>query len=169
MTLEQKIIERRGAVLKHWQTFLDQPSPYLVAEVIERSNTELPDDFVPWAPGIVIASDYLLRAAGYHPGSRRPEGWSPGNPGVFTKVTYRNRLTVRGCGEFWIIERETCEVLAYTYGSLPIVTRTYQAAMRLAEYCHPRPLEGENCHPCPRGVASALRWLVSSPSGIFWC
>ena len=169
MILEQMIMERRNAVLKGWHSFLKQPSPYLIAEVVERSKTELPDDFVPWAPGIMIASDYLLQATGYHSGSRRPTGWLPGKPGIFTKVTYRNRLTVCECGEFWFVERETGEVLAFTYGSLPVVTRTYQAAMRLAEYCHPRPLEGENCHPCPRGVASSLRWVVSARSGIFWC
>jgi hypothetical protein len=64
-----------------------------------------------------------------------------------------NQLCVRGCGEFWIIEREIDEVLVLKDGSLPIFTRTYQAAMRLAEYCHPHPPAG-------------LYWCVSTPDGI---
>jgi hypothetical protein len=169
MILDQKIMERRNAVLKDWQAFLKQPSPRLIAEIIERNKTDLPDDFVPWAPGIVVASDYLLRAAGSRPGLAPPEGWSPGQPDVFTKVMHGNRLMVRGCGEFWTVERETNEVLAFIFGSMPMFTRTCQAAMRLAEYCHPRPHEGEIHHPRPREVASGLTWVVSTPSGIFWC
>jgi hypothetical protein len=170
MILEQKITQRRITISQNWQAFLSQRSPYLVADVIERSKTKLPDDFVPWAPGVVVASDYLLRAASYRPGSGCPEAWYPAaEPGVFTKAMHRNRLKVHPCGEFWRIERAECEVLAYSFGSLPVVTRTAEAAMRLGEFCHPRPLEGENCHPCPRGLASCLRWVMSAPNGIFWC
>ena len=168
MMVEQKIAERRSAVLKDWPSFLMCVSPFVVSTVIDRSKAGLPDDFVPWAPGVVIASDYLLRAAGYCSGSLPPDGWCSGRPG-FTRVIFRNRLTIRECGEFWFIERETCEVLAHSYGSLPVFNRTYQAAMWLAEFCHPRPLEGENSHPCPRGVASCLRWVMSTPTGVRWC
>src|SRR5579859_2435727 len=49
----------------------------------------------------------------------------------------QNRLKVRPCGEFWRIERAECEVLAFLFGSLPVVTRTKEAAMWLAEYCQP--------------------------------
>jgi hypothetical protein len=169
MMLEQKIAERRSAVLKDWSPFLKCVSPFVVSTVIDRSKTNLPDDFVPWAPGVVVPSDYLLQAARYHPGSAPLVGWYPGELGAFIKAMHRNRLKVQPCGEFWRIERAECEVLAYTFGSLPVVTRTAEAAMRLADYCHPRPLEGENSHPCPRGVASCLRWVMSSPTGIFWC
>ena len=44
---------------------------------------------------------------------------------------------VRGCGGLWSVERELDEVLAYLFGPVPMFTRTRQAAMRLAEYCHP--------------------------------
>jgi hypothetical protein len=170
MMFNQKIEERRNAILKCWQRFKEQPPTVLIAEVIERSKTDMPDDFAPWAPGVAIVSDYLLRAAGDGPGSRRPTGWSPGKPDVFTKVVYGNRLMVRGCGEFWTPEREIDMVLAFPFGPLPVFTRTCQAAMRLAEYCHPHPQQGEmSCFPRPREVASGLDWVVATPSGIEWC
>ena len=55
-----EIIERRNAVLKDWPAFVKQPSSHLIAEFIERDQTDLPSNYCPWAPGIVIASDYLV-------------------------------------------------------------------------------------------------------------
>jgi hypothetical protein len=152
-----------------WQAFLSHgPSPYLVAEVIPRSNTELPACFVPWAPAIVIASDYLLRAAGFQPNRPEPMGWSQDHPDAFRKAKYRNRLKVRGCGTLWTVEREMEEVLVFRYGSLPVFTRTHQAAKYLAEYCQ-RPEPGEGSTPRPRGVASGLHWVIWTPDGIAYC
>ena len=54
MILDQMIMERRNAILKCWPGFREHPPTVLIAEVIERSKTDMPDDFVPWAPGIVI-------------------------------------------------------------------------------------------------------------------
>src|SRR5258707_3345173 len=106
LKFRKEIDERRNAVLLDWDTFLKQPRPRLISEVVERSKSALPGDFVPWAPGIVIASDYLLAAAGYRSGSRRPPGWRPGLPDVFRKYVRNGRLWGRGCREFWTIERE---------------------------------------------------------------
>jgi hypothetical protein len=169
MMLEQRIMQRRNAVLRSWPAFLKYRSPFVVGEVVDRRETKLSVDFVPWAPAVVVASDYSLKAARYRPGSGPPEGWYPGTPDVFTKAMHRNHLRVYRCGKFWLSERGACEALVYTFGSLPVVTRTPEAAMRLAEYCHPRPREGENCHPRPRGVTSSLSWVISSPDGIFLC
>ena len=168
--------ERRNALQQCWPTFSKQhwPTitrypPSLIAEVIDRDKTEMPYDFCPWAPGLVVASDYLLEAAGYRPGLRRPSGWKEGRPDVFTKVIYGNRLKVRGCGELWTVERENEEILAFPFGPVPMFTRTREGAMRLAEYCHPKALPGEyRCFPQPQGVASSLRWVVSDPTGIMW-
>ena len=81
--------------------------------------------------------------------------------GVFLKFPdHRSHLRVRQCGQFWTVERTVdCvgEMLAYPYGLLPIFTRTYQAAARLAEYCH----------RCPRGAASSLRWVFEDADRFF--
>jgi hypothetical protein len=168
MIIDQLIEDRRNIVLKDWPAFVIQPGSYLIAEFIEREIADLPSDFFPWAPGIVVASGDLLRTVGYRPRSRGPNGWTLGQPDVFTKVIYGNRLLVRGCGEFWTVEREIDEALAFPHGPVPILTRTRQAAMRLAEYCHPKPREADYPFPKPRGVTSSLRWIVSAPSGIMW-
>jgi hypothetical protein len=47
-----------------WQAFREAHPPFLIEEVIDRSEARLPDWFVPSAPGVAIASDYLLRQAG---------------------------------------------------------------------------------------------------------
>ena len=168
MIFEEEIKERRALLLKSWPTFVREP-PYLVAAVIDRDKTELPNDFCPWARGLVIASDPLLRAAGYCPGTRGPSGWKEVQPDVFTKKVYGNWLMVRGCGELWSVERENQEVLAFFFGPTPMFTRTRQAAFRLAEYCHPKPRKGEGPFPEPRGVASTLRWQASDPFGVSFC
>jgi hypothetical protein len=168
--LEQMIQERRDAILKCLEGFRKHTPTVLISKVIERSKTDLPNWFVPWAPAVVIASDYLLQAAGHRPGSRRPKGWSEGEPDVFTKRKYGNQLMVRGCGELWSVERHNHEVLAFPFGPLPVFTETCQGAMRLAEYCHPPAQEGEwGCFPRPRGTASGLHWVVATLSGIKYC
>jgi hypothetical protein len=169
MNCHQMILERRDTVSKLWSALVTQTPPMLLAKLVERSKTELPPDFLSWAPGVGIASEYLLQAAGHFPGAPRPDGWCSGNPDVFTKIMWQNRLTVRGCGEYWTVERDVEEVLAFPYVNVPVFTETCEAAMRLAEYCHPGPQEGERFFPRPRGVASGLRWVVRTPTGIEWC
>jgi hypothetical protein len=170
MTYHEKIQERRDAILKCLEGFQNNLPTVLISKVIERSKTELPDRFVPWAPAVVIASNYLLEAAGHRPRSRRPNGWTETNPDVFRKETYWNQLKVRGCGELWSVERECDEVLAFPFGPLPVFVETLHGAMRLAEYCHPHPQVGEyRSFPRPRGTASGLHWIPREPGGIGWC
>jgi hypothetical protein len=61
--------------LSDWEAFRKEFSPYLIEEVLDRSQLKLPDRFVPLARGVAIPSPYLLGRAGYRPGSRRPPGW----------------------------------------------------------------------------------------------
>ena len=103
-TVSELIAERRNNVSKDWRSFLEHvehPLFSTIAEVIERKNTQLKDDFVPWAPGIVIASDYLLQTAGHSPTSGRPKGWrlqpSWGDYG-------KGWLFVRNHGKLWTVE-----------------------------------------------------------------
>lgn len=157
---DQMIIERQNAVSASLPGFLSTRSPLLIEDYIERSKA-LPYFFVPWAPGAVIAADYLLGQAHYRPGSYRPRGWKLAWRRDFRKRVQRWHLMVRGCGPFWTVERAcTGEVLVFRFGSMPILNRNYQAAMRLAEYCHPE----------PRGIASgSLRWIWWETAGIERC
>jgi hypothetical protein len=121
---------------------------------IGRDKTALPDDYLPDAPGALIADEGMLRAAGYVRGSYRPRGWDRVKPGVFEKSYGGSIFRVRQCGnarsEHWVIERlhrstvgernyEIIEALVFAFQHSPIWASSYQAAMRLAEYCHPIP------------------------------
>jgi hypothetical protein len=134
--------------------------------VIERGDPDLdlPHDFVPWAPGVVIPSEYLLMQIGPH-----SRDWQETNHDVYRKSLHRNKLMVRGCGNLWTVERQIDEVPAYKFGPLPVFTRTPEAAMRLAEYCHLPATEAVPWHASTRGVAHCFRWVVSTPDGIEWC
>jgi hypothetical protein len=117
-------------------------APRLFDEVIDRTP-EMPDWYVPAAKGVLIAGEDMLRAAGYVPGSSSPYGWSPGQPGAFKKLLPDGYiLWVRENGKLWAIERslgrDTDEALTSLLGPRLLCTRTYEAAMRLAEYCHPQ-------------------------------
>ena len=74
MIYHEKIQERRDAILKCLEGFQQNLPTVLISKVIERSKTDLPDEFARWAPAVVIASDYLLQAAGHRPRSRRLSG-----------------------------------------------------------------------------------------------
>jgi hypothetical protein len=118
-------------------------------EFVERSETKIPADYLSEAPGVLFAGEAMLSAAGYIPGSNRPPGWVVRSPGNFTKRVGPYGLQVRQCGnsrsEHWSIERYELwehkgpEALTFPFGRMPIWARRYQAAMRVAEYCHPTP------------------------------
>jgi hypothetical protein len=74
-TVPELIVERQKEISKGWESFLGHPLHSSIAEVIARKSTKLNADFVPWAPGILIASDRLLRSAGHNPNSRRSPKW----------------------------------------------------------------------------------------------
>jgi hypothetical protein len=119
---------------------------------LDRSQTELPADYLPQAPAVMIAGEDLLREAGYVPGSRRPPGWKPFGAGAFIKRSSDGKhvLRVRQCGNSrspWVTERlrdlfdepawddcQKLEALVLPFGPRPIWALTPQAAMRLAEY-----------------------------------
>jgi hypothetical protein len=95
-------------------------------------------------------SDEVLRATGYRPGSRRPRGWGPSegegtrNISCFYKRFSPDDLSaVYRFGKWWAIDRCTLvsgvEALVYLPGAFLVLTSTYQAAMRLAEFCFPQP------------------------------
>jgi hypothetical protein len=153
--------------LADWQEFRKGFSPYLIDEVIDRSEIQLPDWFVPLARGVAIAGNHLLSRAHYYPGSYRPRGWQKTHCDVFIKQAVRSKdmvfatLIVRQYRNqrWWTIERlhpdrryqDVSDVLVFNFGSTPIFCWNYQSAMRLAEYCH------------VDGPPSGLRWVVACP------
>ena len=154
-TVSELITERQKSLSRDWQSFLKHRHRS-VANVAKRTWARLAPDFVPWAPAIVIASDYLLQSVGHTPTSGRPKGWrlqpSTGN----YKCGFE--LIVRKRGQYWTVEGNglyQC-VLVFNFGSMPVCTRTPEAAMRLAEYF------ADNTRPLPHG----LRWIRSTPDGI---
>jgi hypothetical protein len=115
---------------------------------IERAHTGFPDFFMPGVFGAIIPADRDLYAAGYRPGSYRRGGWSQKKIDVFSKQVGHYFLWVRGTTvgptKFWTAERtgisndDDDQILTHAMCDLPILNRTHQAAMRLAEFCHPQ-------------------------------
>ena len=123
--------------------YSEEVAPQLFELLIERDQTELLDDYLPGAPGMLPAGKDLLQGVGSVPGSYRPGGWSQVPSGFMRRVYRTNRrLWVRSCGRQWITERtidqkNNCrekQALVEAYGKTPICTSTYQAAMRLADH-----------------------------------
>jgi hypothetical protein len=134
------------------ELFSDNTAPRLFESIIDRDRTALPSSYLPEAPGVLIASEDMLRAAGHAPHGHRPRGWTPLRPGVF-RISIGNLvfLQVRQCGnarsDHWTIEvvhdpvvsPEWAEALVCAFSGRPIWARTYQGAMRMAEHCYPLP------------------------------
>jgi hypothetical protein len=105
-------VDHPNVSLSEWQTFLKEPPPHLIGEVIDRSKLGLPWWFVPFARGIAIASNALLREAGHRLGMHRPRGWLNYNVDMFRWMIdwdpfNRRWLLVRQCNNqgLWTIER----------------------------------------------------------------
>lgn len=132
---------------------MDEAAPRLFECNLDRSQTKMPDDYLPEASGVLIVGEEMLCAAAYAPRSYRPHGWTQGNAGTGTFLrryspNSDHKLWVRKCGKFWIIERSIdwdaglrreIEALVFASGLRPICTRTRNAALYLAEYCDPTP------------------------------
>jgi len=155
--------------LSDWTTFRREFSSYLIEEVIDRNAIKLLDRFLPLARGIAIPSSYLLNKAGYRIGSHRARGWCKPHCDVLWKDIGPDSLVVRGyCGQpLWAVERNGPTgrphrhqnmALVHGFGSTPILTRTYQAATYLAEFCYfngpPRGLQWVN--ECPDDIDGAI-------------
>jgi hypothetical protein len=159
--------------LSDWEAFRNEASPYLIERVLDRSETRLPRWFLPLARGAAIASPYLLARAGYRPGSYRAPGWrkpkrKPSHEEVF-KDLGRECLIVLRCKPFWWIALNTGSLgrlhdhtnfaLVHIFGSTPILTRTYQEATYLAEFCFKEgPLPTGLCwvRECPDDMNGAI-------------
>lgn len=150
--------------LRDWESFREDFSPFLFERVITRQECKLWDEFVPNARGAAIASLYLLKRVGYKPGMKRLSTWRGRKRGGWIQRIASDgaRLVVRSGREtrLWTVERipDTGviapvygDILVFIFGSTPIYTRTCEAAMRLADYCH------------KNGPPSGLRWVKTVP------
>jgi hypothetical protein len=140
---------RRALIKKNgFDSFVSSP-PSAIAEVIERGRAKLPANYVPWVPAVVIASEDLLRIAKQY--TPQLKNWRQDYPDMFTN----GLTTVRKRGTFWAIERPN-RMLSFTFGSMPLFTKTLEAAMIIADYCSsaPRP----NLRWKFRNSLSVLEW-----------
>ena len=125
--------------------YFEEPAVRVFECDIARNQTELPAYYLPEVEGVLIAGEDMLCAAGYRPGSNRPRGWSRIDSHIFVRYFARDgvhSLRARRCGDFWAVERlrdRTIYALVFAFGPRPIWTRTFQAAIRLAEHCDPIP------------------------------
>jgi hypothetical protein len=122
-------------------------APHLY-DFIDRSQTEIPEWYLPSALGVLLVAKDTLAAAGRSPvassrlgWSRRASGWSkPAADGAAV-------LWVQRCGHYWGVERmitsstgdKVEEALCCAFAGVPFWAPTREAAMRLAEHCHPIP------------------------------
>jgi hypothetical protein len=148
--------------LSDWEQFRRGFSPDLIEEVINRSEIGTPLWYMPLARGAAIPSSYLLRKAGYRPGSYRAPGWFKPNReevckdlGAHCLAVLRGRRLWRIC---WAAGNELSRphdhaliTLVHTFGSTPILTRSYQEATYLAEFCY------------VNGPPLGLRWVDECP------
>lgn len=152
-----RIFERGHAdiPLSNWEPFRDAPPRDLIEEVIDRSETQLPEYCVPLARGVAVSSSSLLQKAGHVCGFSRPRRWSPlrancsrGWDGVafVSEARHGGVLYTRRYGAVWNVECATQgmlpQILVFRFGSTPIVTRTCDEAMRLGEFCLSAPPDG---------------------------
>lgn len=132
--------------LSEWETFRKNLSPFLIDQVIDRHEARLPEWFVPLARGVAIPSNKFLRQVGHRDGMDRPGNWRETSCDFFRWEDRQQKLIVRRSEneDLWTVERwnwigrgsEVDEVLVFTFGWTPILTRCYQSAMRLAMHCH---------------------------------
>lgn len=135
-------VDRPDVTLSDWQTFRKEFPSHLIDEVVDRTQLDLRDNFLPLARGGAIASTTLLRKAGYRSGTRQSQCWRREMPGAF-ELPLNTQLTrgicVRKFGNLWMVRRwhgtPHIEALVFRFGSTPIFTRNCPSAKQLAWYC----------------------------------
>ena len=158
-TVSELIAERRKRLSEGWQSFLNYPLHRSLAQIIDRKNTNLPSNYVPWAPAIAVASKSLLKAAAASSQAGYPEKWRKHQRyGHY----YRGEIRITERSGFWFIERGDL-VLVFRLGSMPICTRTHRDSIALLEYLF---REFGNSYDEPLGCGHNLGWVRKAPSGI---
>ena len=117
------------------------PQTFIRLGEYRQRSKDIPRSFVPSAKGLFVPSQEVLRAAGYTPGSKHPRHWARGNERR-RRLFGNGDCRVYGFGKWWVLQRRDgvdshTQVLVFSLGPWLIATRTYAAAIRLAEYCSP--------------------------------
>src|SRR5271170_5622186 len=92
-------VEYPNVTVSDWETFHKDFPRSLIDEVIDRNEARLPNWFLPLARGVAIASDELLRQAGYHEERYQPRGWRETSSDFFQKGVGKKSLIVCRCND----------------------------------------------------------------------
>jgi hypothetical protein len=140
--------EHPDVSLSDWEAFRKGFSPCLIEEVLNRKDVRTPDWEVPLARGYAIASRILLRQAGRQSRTQYSRGWRQGKM-YFVRENGPHQLYVTQYynQDLWAISRrlpflsmqEGNEMLVFLFGSTPMLTRTCQSAIDLADLSADRP------------------------------
>jgi hypothetical protein len=123
-------------------------APILFKEPLDRSEAGLPDWYMPWASGVLLPSDEVIRhATENRPATLLRRRWTlfPKSEGeaharfridrtwTLFAMTYGNLSVAVRRKE---LEPRRVQGLAFLLGSIPVCAHTLEAAKRLAEYYH---------------------------------
>ncbi len=126
----------------------DDLAPQLFECFMDRAQANMPKFFPSDAKGALVAGPDLLRELEDFPESYESWGYqrsTDGNAYERASPKVDGYLEVERWGEFWYILRtikenkdpEQFQVLVLAFENVPICTRTFEDAIRLAEHCHP--------------------------------
>jgi hypothetical protein len=128
----------------------DEVAPQLFECFIDRAEADLPELFPKEAKGAVVAGPDVIRGLEDYSDSYESWGWKATIDGTafFRDPVGRDLpdkeaafLEIEQRGQFWYIWRHSDtggpQVLVVAFENVPICTRTFREAIRLAEHCHP--------------------------------
>jgi len=129
---------------------VDEIAPQLFERFIDRTEALPPEFFPREAKGAVVAGPDLIRELEDYPDSHESWGWEASIDGnafrrgyvdlSFPPAIIDGELDIERRGDFWYIYRQfdpcRTQVLVVAFENVPVCTRTFRDAIRLAEHCH---------------------------------
>jgi hypothetical protein len=127
----------------------DDNASQLFESFIDRAEADLPEFFPQEAKGALVAGPALVGPLEDYAASYEAWGWERSTDGTHFRRGYIDRadpfvdgeLNIEQRGDLWYIYRQSdpCrhQALVVAFENVPICTRTFRDAIRLAEHCHP--------------------------------
>ena len=123
----------------------EEIAPQLFECFLDRAEAHLPEFFHEWAKGALVAGPDLIRPLEDYSDSYESWGWERSIDGTDFRRFAKDidgELNITQRGDFWYIYREndlagTSQALVFAFEDVPICTRTFRDAIRLAEHCYP--------------------------------